>query len=165
MKTLFRPALLVLFFVFLGFTQSFSQQQPARQKLIRANYKNAIGIKFVPFAVSYKNFQRFRNRAIEFLGDFSNGFRLTGLYQFHGDLNGTRNLKWYVGFGGHAGYYDNNRGSTGIMTGVDGVVGLDYKFLHAPLNIAIDWQPSYELITPGTEFQGGRGGIAVRFAF
>jgi hypothetical protein len=51
------------------------------------------------------------------------------------------------------------------MAGIDGVVGLDYKFKKLPLNVSLDWQPSLELITPGAEFQAGRGGIAVRFAF
>jgi hypothetical protein len=142
----------------------FQDGQAQQVKQTRPNYKNAIGVKFTPFAVTYKNFFRARNRAFELLGDFDGGFRLTGLYEFHGNLNGPGNLKWYIGGGGHAGYLDRSDAS-GIMLGVDGVVGLDFKFPRAPLNIALDWQPAYEFITPSFDFQGDRGGIAVRFAF
>jgi hypothetical protein len=126
-------------------------------------YKTAIGVKAVPFAVTWKNFSSKRNRAFEFLADFNDGFRLTGLYEWHGNLNGAGNLKWYVGFGGHLGYYKDNE--EGIMVGLDAVGGLDYKFRHLPVNVSLDWQPAYEFVTPGTEFQGGRGGLAVRLAF
>jgi hypothetical protein len=153
------PLFFIIFLLVLG-----SSQKAYSQAVIKPNYKNAIGVKYAPFAVTYKNFFRARNRAFELLGDFNNGFRLTGLYEFHGDLNGAGNLKWYIGFGGHGGYYDRNDQS-GVMLGADGVAGLDYKFLRAPINISLDWQPSFELITPGAEFQSGRGGLAVRFAF
>jgi hypothetical protein len=133
------------------------------QRVERPTYRTAIGLKFAPFAVSFKSFVGQRNKAIELLGDFNNGFRLTGLYQLHGDLNGPRSLKWYVGIGAHGGYYDKNE-VDGIMAGFDGVVGLDYKFHRLPLNLALDWQPSLELITPNSRFEGGRGGLAVRLA-
>lgn len=150
---------------FIVFILAIGNSQKAHcQAVIKPSYKNAIGVKFIPFTVTYKNFFRARNRAIEFLADFNDGFRLTGLYEFHGDLNGAGNLKWYIGGGGHGGYFDNNN-KNGVMLGVDGIAGLDYKFLRAPLNISLDWQPSFEFITPTTEFQSGRGGLAIRFAF
>lgn len=138
--------------------------QAEKAKPPKYTYKNGIGVKFSPFAVTFKTFLGQRNRAFEALLDFDNGFRATVLYEFHGDLTAQRNLKWYVGFGGHGGYYDKNM-EDGISAGVDGVVGLDYKFSRLPLNISLDWQPSLELVTPETEFQGGRGGIAIRLAF
>jgi hypothetical protein len=134
------------------------------QKAERPIYRTAIGVKVVPFAVTLKAFVGQRNRALEFLADFNNGFRLTGLYEFHGNLNGPKSLKWYVGIGAHGGYYDKDD-ENGISSGFDGTIGLDYKFHHLPLNISMDWQPSLELTTPSTEFQAGRGGISVRFAF
>lgn len=128
------------------------------------SYKTALGIKFAPFAVSLKNFSRTKNRAFELLADFNNGFRLTGLYELHGNLNAAGNVKWYVGFGGHTGYYKKGV-EEGAMLGIDAVGGFDYKFRHAPINISLDWQPSFEFINPESEFQAGRGGVAVRFAF
>jgi hypothetical protein len=141
-----------------------AQDKSATAKLPRPTYKTAIGVKVVPFAVTFKTFVGRRNRAFELLGDFNDGFRLTALYEFHGDLTSTGNLKWYIGGGAHGGYYDKGE-VDGIMFGIDAVAGLDYKFAHLPINLSLDWQPAFEFITPGTEFQGGRGGIAVRFAF
>jgi hypothetical protein len=151
----------------LGLVLIFCNQTAMAQKKTgvgNPKYKTAIGVKAVPFAVTWKNFSSKRNRAFEFLADFNDGFRLTGLYEWHGNLNGPGNLKWYIGFGGHSGYYDKDT-EDGIMFGLDAVGGLDYKFRYLPVNISLDWQPAYEFITPGTDFQGGRGGLAVRFAF
>jgi len=47
---------------------------------------------------------------------------------------------------------------------VDGVLGLDYKISGAPINVSIDWQPSLNLIGH-TYFEGGWGGLGVRFTF
>jgi hypothetical protein len=116
-------------------------------------YKTAIGMKYAPFAVTLKIFSSKRNRAFEFLADFDDGFRLTGLKEWHGNLNGPGNLKWYLGFGAHSGYFDKGS-EEGVMFGLDAVGGLDYKFKHLPLNVSLDWQPAYEFVTPGTEFQG-----------
>ena len=82
--------------------------QAEKAKPPKYTYKNGIGVKFSPFAVTFKTFLGQRNRAFEALLDFDNGFRATVLYEFHGDLTAQRNLKWYVGFGGHGGYYDKN---------------------------------------------------------
>ena len=141
-----------------------AQDKSTVTKLPRPTYKTAIGVKFAPFAVTMKTFVGRRNRALELLADFDDGFRLTALYEFHGDLTATGNLKWYIGGGAHGGYYDKGD-KDGIMFGIDAVAGLDYKFSHLPINLSLDWQPSFEFITPGTEFQAGRGGLAVRFAF
>jgi hypothetical protein len=134
------------------------------QKPERPTYQTAIGVKGFPFGVDFKTFVGRRGRAIELIGYFSDGFRLTGLYEFHGKLNAPGNIKWYLGFGAHGGYYEKGE-EEGISAGFDGVIGLDYKFPRMPLNLALDWQPSFETVTPKTEFEAGRGGLAIRFAF
>jgi hypothetical protein len=48
--------------------------------------------------------------------------------------------------------------------GIDGVTGLDFKFNNLPLNIALDWQPSFEFgVGTLNGFQGNWGGLAVRY--
>ena len=37
---------------------------------------------------------------------WNRGFRLTGLYEIHGDFADAQGLKWYVGPGAHIGFYD-----------------------------------------------------------
>ena len=46
----------------------------------------------------------------------------------------------------------------------DGVLGLDYKFRGAPINMSIDWQPSFEF-GAGRGFVGSWGGLGIRYTF
>ena len=91
------------------------------------DYTTAVGIKFYPGAISIKHFIN-SNDAIEGLGYFwGDGFRLTGLYEIHSDINSVPGLKWYVGPGAHLGFYDTRYYGGGTSIGIDGVLGLDYK--------------------------------------
>ncbi|MEN9299798.1 MAG: hypothetical protein RLZZ429_2111, partial [Bacteroidota bacterium] len=98
-----------------------------------STYKTALGVKVYPGAISVKHFTK-SNVALEGLGYISNdGFRLTGLYEYHGDFNGVEGLKWYIGGGGHIGVWSDNwrnrypTRNDGLAIGVDGVLGVDYK--------------------------------------
>ena len=123
-------------------------------------YKTAIGLKFYPGAVSLKHFIQ-DLKALEFLGYFrSNGFRITGLYEIHGNITNASGLKWYVGPGAHVTFFNEKAGGGG-SGGVDGVVGLDFKVKGAPLDLAVDWQPSIEF--KGANFIADWFGIAIRF--
>jgi hypothetical protein len=137
-------------------------------------YTTALGIKFLDGAgVTLKHFIK-KNNALEgVLFFWERGTRLTGLYEFHFDINGAPGLKWYVGPGVHVGFYDNNFYNrryyddsryTGTYAGIDGVLGLDYKINTVPINLSIDWQPSFEFGT-GRGFTGNWGGFAVRYTF
>lgn len=123
-------------------------------------YKTAIGAKlWTGGGISVKTFIK-DNNALEFIGYFDRfGTRITGLYEIHGNLSSEGALKWYVGPGAHVGLY---KGITAV--GIDGVVGVDYKFTNMPLNLALDWQPSFELGS-GTRngFNANWGGFAIRF--
>ena len=111
------------------------------------------------------------NTAIEALGYFwQYGFRATGLYEIHGNINTVEGLKWYLGPGAHIGFYntkyttDYPSRQSGVDLGIDGVIGLDYKIKGAPIDLSFDWQPSFNLI--GTNyFEGGWGGLGIRYAF
>ena len=128
-------------------------------------YSTALGVKFYPGAISLKHFVK-SDAALEALGYFwDKAFRITGLYEIHGDVNGAPGLKWYVGPGMHAGFYNTKYGG-GTSVGVDGVLGLDYKIKAAPLNLSIDWQPSFEFGNKyGNGFSGNWGGFAIRYVF
>lgn len=124
-------------------------------------YKTAAGIKvWDGVGLSLKTFIQDK-AALEFIGFFNSArARVTGLYEFHGDLNTEGNLKWYIGPGAHVGFYKGNN----TLVGIDGVVGLDYKFNELPLNISLDWQPSFEF-SKGYGFAGGWGGLGIRYTF
>jgi hypothetical protein len=174
MKTVFAFLLVTLLISIAGFSQDSVQvakvekakpaPAPQRIKPERPRYKNAIGIRYHPLGFSYKNFHRVKNRAVEVIGYFDEGVRLSIFQQFYGNLTAVGNLKWYVGIGAHGGYYDRNS-KDGVTVGVDGIAGLDYKFLRLPINISADWQPGLEFVSPDFGFQSRYGGLAVRLAF
>jgi hypothetical protein len=134
-----------------------------------SEYTTALGIKFYPTGITLKSFIK-SDRALEGIGYFYNdGFRFTGLYELHFDIEGAEGLKWYVGPGAHIAFWNNTwenkypgNGSLGI--GVDGVLGLDYKISGAPINLSIDWQPSFNFVGYNY-FEGGWGGLGIRYTF
>lgn len=128
-------------------------------------YSTALGFKFYPGAVSIKHFVS-RTAAIEGLGYFWNrGSRITGLYEIYNNIDGVNGLKWYVGPGVHIGFYNQQYGG-GASAGVDAVLGLDYKFKAAPVNLSVDWQPSLEFSDKrDKKVVANWVGLSVRYAF
>ena len=150
-----KKILLLLFFV-VSLNVVMSQNRTANS----TEYKTAISVKVWNGAgISHKTFITEKN-ALEFIGYFDRyGTRISGLYEFHGNLSSEGALKWYIGPGVHVGLY---KGITAV--GIDGIVGIDYKFTNMPLNLALDWQPTVELGTGSRNgFIGNWGGFAIRF--
>ena len=143
-----------LLIVFISF-QATAQNKTANS----IDYKTAVGVKLWDGGgLTLKTFIK-EDRALEFIGFFNRyGTRITGLYEFHGDLNTEGNLKWYLGGGGHVGLYKLKT----TIIGIDGVIGIDYKFNNMPLNLALDWQPSFEF-NRNYLFSGNWGGLAIRY--
>lgn len=129
-----------------------------------SSYRTALGVKvWDGGGISFKHFVS-GNNAIELIGYFWNrGARITGLYEIHGPISGASGLQWYIGPGAHVGFY-NTRNGDGAFIGIDGVLGLDYKFNGAPINISLDWQPSFEF-GDGRGFYGSWGGLGIRYTF
>lgn len=156
-----KKILTVFVALFLFLTAAFSQAEGS-------NYQTALGVKFYPGAFTVKHFVK-KNQAIEGLATFWRyGFRFTGLYEIHGNIEGAQGLKWYAGPGAHIGIWNGdwkNRYPTrddGVAIGIDGVIGLDYKIKGAPLNFSLDWQPSFNF-TGYSYFEAGWGGFAIRY--
>jgi hypothetical protein len=129
-----------------------------------SSYTTALGVKVWDGAgISLKHFFNSQN-AGELIGYFwRDGIRFTGLFEIHGDINGATGLKWYIGPGAHVGFYNSEFGD-GAFVGIDGVLGLDYKFSGAPINISLDWQPSFEF-GHNRGFVGSWGGFGIRYTF
>lgn len=129
-------------------------------------YETALGIKFGWFAggaISAKHFIN-NNDAIEGLLSFWNrGFRLTGLYEFYWALPNTDGLRIYAGPGAHLGVYNSKYYGGHAYLGIDGVLGLDYKIRNAPINLSLDFQPSFELGYDDSFY--GWGGLGIRYTF
>ncbi len=133
-------------------------------------YQTALGVKIYPGAFTIKHFIA-DDKALEGLAYIgSDGFRITGLYEFYGDITGVPNLRWYAGPGAHIGFWSNewvskypDRNSSAAI-GVDGVLGLDYKISGVPLDVSLDWQPSFNFVGY-SYFEGGWGGIGLRYTW
>jgi hypothetical protein len=133
------------------------------------DYRTALGFKFYPAGVTVKHFIA-RRTAIEAIGYSHDGFRLTALAEFYIPIGRVPGLSWYVGPGLHVGFHndhwkekhldqDNN-----VVFGVDGVLGVDYKVKGLPLNLSLDWQPSYNF-SGDNYFESRWGGVGIRYAF
>ncbi len=152
---------LVLFSAILFFTATVHGQSKSTNS---SSYKTALGVKvWDGGGISFKHFVS-GNNAIELIGYFWNrGTRITGLYEIHGPISGASGLQWYIGPGAHVGFYNTKYGD-GSFIGIDGVLGLDYKFKGAPINISLDWQPSFEF-GDNRGFVGSWGGLGIRYTF
>lgn len=140
-------------------------------------YKNAVGVKFYPGALTIKH--NFNNligaEGITYLYS-GNSVRVTGLLEFNFNIEKVSGLRWFVGPGAHVSFAKHRAQAT-TFVGVDAIVGLDYKFAGIPLNVSVDWQPSFEFgedpkyngvtdrLQYGPGFTGGWAGAAIRFTF
>jgi len=80
------------------------------------------------------------------------GFDITGLYEKHDRAFEADRLRWFYGFGAHIGFYNGDYvewgspGSTYNVLGIDGIIGLEYSFTEAPINLGIDLKPALNII-------------------
>ena len=145
--------LLVSFFVMVALTSSLNAQ----------DYKSAIGLRLgYPFGVTYKFFISDPGAIDLFIGTRYSGITVGGNYEIHNAISDVDGLYWYWGFGALATFYDyGGVGSSNF--GINGILGLDYKFADAPFNLSIDVIPTYLF---GEDFYGGFeifGGISARY--
>jgi hypothetical protein len=133
------------------------------------DYKNAIGGRFGSAnGVSFKTGLN-KNAMLELIGNFrsSSGvkyFQVTGLYELYNPIAGAEGLNWFYGGGATVGSMKVKGFDGDVYLGLNGVVGLDYKFKGAPINLSLDWIPTFQL-TPDTDFYSGDIGLGVRFTF
>ena len=145
------------------------------------DYNSAIGLRLgSPIAVSYKMFLGGGSNAIEAFVSYRNysntilgnryGWRWIGVgatYQVHNDFPGVDGLMWFYGGGASVVFYsyddyyadDNDN----ISIGIHGTLGLDYKFADLPINVSLDWKPTFYINGFNNGFGAGYGALAVRY--
>jgi len=137
------------------------------------DYDTGIGLRGgYGWGLTLKHFISPKNAVEGFFYAYPKGFNVTGLYQFHFTAFDVDYLRWYCGFGGHIGSYtyrywdiiNGYRDKTDFVIGVDGILGIEYTFTEAPINIGLDWNPHINF-TGNTGFLPGFGAIAVRYTF
>ena len=130
------------------------------------DYKVAMGLRLSSASPTLSNsfsvkYFMDETRAIEGLisiGD-NDRFGIGGLYEKHQLIGGTPDFTWFYGAGGYVGF---EHGTT--FLGPTGIVGLDYKFQNAPVNLSLDWKPELDII-PKINFVPDAFAFTVRFVF
>ena len=131
-------------------------------RLSAQDYKFGIGLRFstitpsISSSVSGKFFLNDR-AAVEGLVSFSPRFGIGGLFEMHQLIGGIQSLNWFYGGGGYFGVHDNI-----VTAGPMGIVGIDYKFDNAPINVSLDWKPELD-IAPAINFVPDAFALSVRF--
>ncbi len=98
------------------------------------------------------------------------GLEITGLFEIHNQAFDVERLNWYYGLGGHIGFWDGNNvnwvndNTAYTVIGVDGIIGIEYNFEEAPINISLDWKPSFNIIGYFGFWPDG-GALSVRYIF
>lgn len=139
------------------------------------NYKSAVGARLgYPLSASYKLFLNESHAVEGFVG--TRGFtywRWTNVsiaYQIHKPFNNDNipeGFQWYYGGGGSVYFWNWNtgfgNGENNTSFGVQGYIGLDYTFQNIPLNLSVDWVPTFFVNGFGSGFGSGFGAIAARY--
>ena len=154
-RVLFICISVVLIFVS---TNGFSQQ-----------YKTGLGVRLGNFTgFTIKHFTNNLNPIEGLLSFRWNGFIVTGLYEYQKPINSIQNLDWFVGIGGHVGfwnndnyyYHDNNNSYT--VFGVDFIGGLEYTFKEVPFTVGLDWKPAFNIVCDN-HFWGDGFALSIRY--
>jgi len=163
----------IVFSFFLTFLFSISTIQAQ-------DFKSAVGLRFgSPLSVSYKFFMNETNAIEVFAGTkgyrnntaFGNlGWRwysVSGAYQIHkplsiGDIDG---LQYYYGAGASAYFwtFDFDTDSNNTTFGLQLYGGVSYTFSEKPINISVDWVPTYFFNGYVSGFGAGYGSLSVRY--
>jgi hypothetical protein len=137
------------------------------------DYKTGIGVRGgFEDGLTIKHFTREKS-AFEFLlASRWSGYEITGLYEVHNQAFDVERLKWFVGFGGHVGFWNGNytyrywgeQGTNYTVVGLDGILGLEYSFKDVPFNLSLDWKPAFNFIGY-TGLWGDGGALSLRYIF
>lgn len=136
-------------------------------------YQKAVGARLgYPLSLSYKTFISENNAVEVFAGTrgFS-GYRwisLSGAYQIHKPLSvaNTEGLNFYYGAGASVYFwsFDSDLIDDATTTvGLQGYLGLDYSLKNTPINITVDWIPTFFIGGFGAGFGAGYGSLGVRY--
>jgi len=131
------------------------------QRAQAQDYRFAAGVRLsnssptLSSAVSAKYFATDKT-AIEALVAWGNRFGLGGLIEIHNKFD-TPGLSWFYGGGVYVGFQDGD-----TYFGPTGIVGLDYKFTNAPVNLSLDWKPELDIL-PKINFVPDAFALSIRF--
>ncbi len=162
-----------LVFLTLFFTSIFLVGESTAQ-----SFNSAIGARLgVPLSVSYKQFLN-ESAAFEIVAGarrFNNGIAksswtmVSAAYQVHKPIGEVEGFDWYFGGGGAIFFWNFDDGfidpGSNTSFGLQGYLGLSYTFANTPINLSVDWVPTYFLNGFGSGFSSDSGSFGIRYTF
>lgn len=158
--------------VFLFLTTLFVTDGQAQQ------LSNAIGLRLgYPVSVTYKQFLNESN-AFEIIagtrafgsGDFRYRWVQAGAaYQVHKPINieNVEGLTWYFGAGASVYFWNFADGfledASTTTFGIQGYLGLNYNFANTPINLTVDWIPTFFVNGYTSGFGADYGSFGIRY--
>ncbi|MFN3380508.1 MAG: hypothetical protein ACK41O_13705 [Runella zeae] len=98
------------------------------------------------------------------------GLGFTGLIEGHTRAFDVNRLNFYYGAGAHIYFWgEGRRGSSPFpernsVVGLDGILGLEYNFREIPINLSIDWKPTFNF-NVADNFWGDDAALSIRYIF
>ena len=140
----------------------------------KTDYKTAIGLRFgYPSTLSVKQFLGEKVAVEAFVGYrgylYYHWINAGGMVQMHNAISSVDGLKWYWGAGASAYFwtYDNtyfyNKTYSSTSIGILGCLGLDYKVKSFPVNVSLDWVPTFFLNGYDNGFRATYGAVSLRY--
>ena len=138
------------------------------------NFNSAVGLRLgYPWSVTYKKFIS-ESSAIEVFagtrgsGILGSGYRwysVSAAYQIHRPIEELAGLDYYFGAGASAYFWNFDFATDAASTnfGIQAYGGLSYTFDDMPLNVSIDWIPTFFLNGYNSGFGAGYGSLAIRY--
>lgn len=129
------------------------------------DFDSAVGLRLgFPAGITYKKFISETN-ALEFYGGFrgfafARSISLHGAYQIHKDIDEVDGLQWYYGGGAAAFFWSDDFSGSSTQIGFQGYIGLSYTLTGTPLNLTLDWVPTFSL---GSGLSGLNSGFGAGF--
>ena len=166
--SLIMKKLLLIFSAFLCLSNASLSQDYSTGIGFRGGYASGLTVKH--FLGSEAAFEGIAARRWNGYGNRTS-WSITGLYELHiSNVFDVRRMNFYYGAGAHIGFWRNNdTNSSYTVIGVDGIVGLEYNFTEAPINISIDWKPAFNLFGHSdwghNAFGGDEFALSIRYIF
>lgn len=138
----------------------------------QAQHNNALGLRGgLSNGITFQHYFK-KSTAVELiLANRWRGYNFCALLEKHLPLDGASGLGWYYGAGVHVGQWRGYEkhpwfkdDATYNVGGVDLILGLEYTFKEAPINLSLDYKPAFNFYGYNG-FWGDEGAFSIRFLF
>lgn len=146
------------------------------------SFTNAVGLRIGQTSgLTFKHFFSSGNATEAILSASPYSLGITGLYERYINTE-AKGLSWYYGAGGHLGvglfqttyyppYYSEDRYKArygnypGVAVGIDGILGLEYKFPKIPIAMSLDVKPFMEVNSTPNIFLAIDPGFGIKYTW